>query len=137
MARQSGYRLAEERRRHGLSQAQLAEARGVTPRRVSQIERGEVATIAAIVRYIEALGGRRGLIASFGDHTLTVATTEAASWLTAVPKACHSRLEPLSSPRPGGPRTVEVVKTEEKGSDVNLATYLLIDASGTTAMSLS
>jgi hypothetical protein len=35
---------------------------------------------------------------------------------------------PLSSPRPGGPRTVEVVKTEEKGSDVNLATYLLIDA---------
>ena len=35
---------------------------------------------------------------------------------------------PLASPRPGGPKTVEVVKTEEKGSDVNLATYLLIDA---------
>jgi hypothetical protein len=27
-----------------------------------------------------------------------------------------------------GPRTVEVMKTEEKGSDVNLATYLLLDA---------
>ena len=26
-----------------------------------------------------------------------------------------------------GPRTVEVLNTEEKGSDVNLATYLLID----------
>jgi hypothetical protein len=35
---------------------------------------------------------------------------------------------PLAQPRPGGPKTVEVIKTEEKGSDVNLATYLLIDA---------
>ena len=78
MARQSGYRLAEERKRHGLTQAQLAEAMGVTPGRVSQIERGEVATIDAIARYIEALGGRLDLVASFGDHTLTVTTTEAA-----------------------------------------------------------
>lgn len=36
---------------------------------------------------------------------------------------------PLADPRPGGPKTVEVIKTEEKGSDVNLATYLLTDAS--------
>ncbi len=35
---------------------------------------------------------------------------------------------PLASPVSGGPRTVEVIKTEEKGSDVNLATYLLADA---------
>jgi hypothetical protein len=35
---------------------------------------------------------------------------------------------PLANPSPGGPVTVEVVKTEEKGSDVNLATYLLVDA---------
>jgi hypothetical protein len=34
----------------------------------------------------------------------------------------------LAHPLPNGPRTVEVVKTEEKGSDVNLATYLLVDA---------
>ncbi len=27
----------------------------------------------------------------------------------------------------GGARTVEVIKSEEKGSDVNLATYLLLD----------
>jgi DNA-binding XRE family transcriptional regulator len=78
MARQSGYRLAEERKRHGLTQAQLAKAMGVTPGRVSQIERGEVATIDAVARYIEALGGRLDLVATFGDHTLTVATTEAA-----------------------------------------------------------
>ena len=51
---------------------------GITPGRVSQIERGEVATIDAIARYIEALGGRLELVASFGDHALTVATTEAA-----------------------------------------------------------
>lgn len=78
MARQSGYRLAEERKRHGLTQAQLAQAMSVTPGRVSQVERGEVATVDAIARYIEALGGRLDLVASFGDHTLTVATTGAA-----------------------------------------------------------
>ncbi|HCU95724.1 MAG TPA: transcriptional regulator [Actinobacteria bacterium] len=78
MARQSGQRLAEERKRHGLTQAQLAQAMGVTPGRISQIERGELSTIDAVARYVEALGGKLDLIASFGDHTLTVATTEAA-----------------------------------------------------------
>jgi DNA-binding XRE family transcriptional regulator len=78
MARQSGQRLAEERKRRGLTQAQLAQAMGVTPGRVSQIERGELATIDAVARYVRALGGKLDLIASFGDHTLTVTTTEAA-----------------------------------------------------------
>src|SRR5207247_5132392 len=35
---------------------------------------------------------------------------------------------PLARPHAGGPRTVEVMKTEEKGSDVKLASYLLADA---------
>ncbi|MFC0864307.1 NYN domain-containing protein [Sphaerimonospora cavernae] len=35
---------------------------------------------------------------------------------------------PLAFPEPGAHRTVEVIKTEEKGSDVNLATALLLDA---------
>jgi hypothetical protein len=35
---------------------------------------------------------------------------------------------PLANPLPGGPRFAEVMRTEEKGSDVNLATYLLADA---------
>lgn len=78
MARQSGRQLAEERKRQGLTQARLAEAMKVTPGRVSQIERGELATIDAVARYVSALGGRLDLIASFGDHTLTVAPTEAA-----------------------------------------------------------
>jgi hypothetical protein len=34
---------------------------------------------------------------------------------------------PLATPASGGPRVARVIKTEEKGSDVNLATYLLID----------
>ena len=34
----------------------------------------------------------------------------------------------LVHPPASGPRTVEVWKTEEKGSDVNIATYLLLDA---------
>ena len=38
------------------------------------------------------------------------------------------RSMPLASPVPGGPSTVRVLKTEEKGSDVNLATYLVSDA---------
>jgi uncharacterized LabA/DUF88 family protein len=40
----------------------------------------------------------------------------------------HVTRMPLANRRAGGARTVEVVKTEEKGSDVNLATYLLLDA---------
>jgi uncharacterized LabA/DUF88 family protein len=34
----------------------------------------------------------------------------------------------LANPPARGPKTAEVIKTEEKGSDVNLATYLLLDA---------
>jgi uncharacterized LabA/DUF88 family protein len=40
----------------------------------------------------------------------------------------HAVRMPLTNPEPGQPRTVEVMKTEEKGSDVNIATYLLLDA---------
>ena len=34
---------------------------------------------------------------------------------------------PVASPSPSGPRFCRVVKTEEKGSDVNIATHLLRD----------
>lgn len=40
----------------------------------------------------------------------------------------HRTRMPLAEPPAAGARTVEVIKTEEKGSDVNLATYLLLDA---------
>jgi uncharacterized LabA/DUF88 family protein len=35
---------------------------------------------------------------------------------------------PLAKPSPKGPKFVLVMKTEEKGSDVNLASHLLLDA---------
>lgn len=40
----------------------------------------------------------------------------------------HAVRMPLVQPVPGGANTIEVWKTEEKGSDVNLASYLLLDA---------
>ncbi|MBV6418691.1 MAG: 6-hydroxy-3-succinoylpyridine 3-monooxygenase HspA [Steroidobacteraceae bacterium] len=40
----------------------------------------------------------------------------------------HERSMPLARPPTNGPRFATVVKTEEKGSDVNLATMLLLDA---------
>ncbi len=40
----------------------------------------------------------------------------------------HEVSMPLAKPAPGGPRFVRVIRTEEKGSDVNLASHLLRDA---------
>ena len=38
------------------------------------------------------------------------------------------KVRPLAHPEAGGPTHVEIVNSEEKGSDVNLATYLVHDA---------
>jgi len=39
----------------------------------------------------------------------------------------HTVRRPLASPPPGSPRFVEILDRKEKGSDVNLATYMLVD----------
>jgi uncharacterized LabA/DUF88 family protein len=39
----------------------------------------------------------------------------------------HTIRMPLAHPMPGGARSVEVIKTEEKGSDVNIAAHLVND----------
>ena len=39
----------------------------------------------------------------------------------------HTVRRPLANPPPAGPTTVDVLDTKEKGSDVSLATYLLVD----------
>ncbi|HUY52476.1 MAG TPA: helix-turn-helix transcriptional regulator [Streptosporangiaceae bacterium] len=75
VARQAGRRLAAERRSLGITQAQLAQAMGVTPGRVSQIERGGPATIDATARYITALGGELDLVATLGGPPVIIATT--------------------------------------------------------------
>ena len=59
--------------------------------------------------YLQALETVPNLTAHFGHFTVQ------HSWM------------PLANPSATGARTVEVLKTEEKGSDVNLATYLLLD----------
>ena len=40
----------------------------------------------------------------------------------------HEVSMPLANPPAGGSRFVKVIKTEEKGSDVNIATHLVSDA---------
>lgn len=62
-----GHRLAERRKALGLSQTEVAAKMDVTKSRVSQIERGEVSTVEAIARYVQALGGQIQISAVFGD----------------------------------------------------------------------
>ena len=75
-----GHRLAERRKALGLTQLMVAERMGVTKSRVSQIERGEVSTIEAVARYVEAIGGQIQISAVFGDdhYVLRGTVTEAA-----------------------------------------------------------
>lgn len=39
----------------------------------------------------------------------------------------HDVMMPLAQPAPGGPKFVKVIKTEEKGSDANIAAHLIND----------
>jgi transcriptional regulator with XRE-family HTH domain len=68
-----GWRLAEMRRRRGLTQQQVAARMGVSVARVSQIEAGNVSTQDVLNRYVSALGGTLKLIADFGDEQLKAA----------------------------------------------------------------
>jgi DNA-binding XRE family transcriptional regulator len=52
-----GWRLAEMRKRRGMTQEQVAVRMGVSVARVSQIERGDVSTQDVLNRYVSALGG--------------------------------------------------------------------------------
>jgi len=54
--------------------------------------------------------------------TLTTVSIHYSHFLT------HPVRMPLVNPPKRGPKTAEVLKTEEKGSDVNLASHLLLDA---------
>jgi len=68
-----GWRLADMRKRRGMTQAQVATRMGVSVARVSQIERGDVSTQEVLNRYVAALGGTLKLIADFGDEQLKIA----------------------------------------------------------------
>ena len=65
--------LTEIRKRSGLTQAEVAEAMGVTQQRVSAIENGSIAELSTLADYIRALGGELKVIADFGDTWQRVA----------------------------------------------------------------
>lgn len=71
----SAYHLAEERKRLGLTQKQVAELMGVTPGRVSQIERGDldVNEVATLSRYAQALGAKLRIILDYGNDLRQIA----------------------------------------------------------------
>ena len=70
------HRLAERRKAVGLSQTDVADKMGVTKSRVSQIERGEVSTVDALARYIQALVGQIQISAVFGDDQYILRGTD-------------------------------------------------------------
>lgn len=72
LAEARAHRLADIRRRRGLTQKDVAAAMGVTVARVSQIETGELTSVDVLSRYAEALGGRLRLIVDFGDDIAAV-----------------------------------------------------------------
>jgi DNA-binding XRE family transcriptional regulator len=65
--------LSEMRRKVGLTQAEVAEAMGVSQQRVSAIESGAIAELATLGDYVRALGGELKVIADFGDSWRRVA----------------------------------------------------------------
>lgn len=69
------YRLAQIRKEHGITQAELAREMGVSQGRISHIEGGNVDNLelSTVTKYVEALGGRIRVVADFGDQTLDVA----------------------------------------------------------------
>lgn len=71
----SAFHLAEERKRLGLTQRQVAELMGVTPGRVSQIENGDLEAneVATLSRYARALGARMRIIFDYGRDLRQIA----------------------------------------------------------------
>ena len=71
----SAYHLAEERKRLGMTQRQVAELMGVSPGRVSQIENGDLDAneVATLSRYARALGARMRIIFDYGNDLRQIA----------------------------------------------------------------
>lgn len=64
--------LAELRRMAGMTQAQLAEALGVSQASVSKLERRKDMQISTLQRIVEALGGELEITVKFPRHRITV-----------------------------------------------------------------
>ena len=68
------HRLAEMRKRLGLTQADVAERMNVRQERVSAIERAKVdaTELRTLAAYIKAIGGRMEIVADFGGERLVI-----------------------------------------------------------------
>nr|WP_255348217.1 helix-turn-helix transcriptional regulator [Parafrankia sp. EUN1f] len=71
----SAFHLAEERKRLGLTQREVAELMDVSPGRVSQIENGDLDAneVATLSRYARALGVRLRIIFDYGNDLRQIA----------------------------------------------------------------
>ena len=72
LAQVRAHRLAEIRKRQGLTQRDVAAAMGVSVGRVSQIEAGDISGIDVLDRYVTAIGGLLEIVATFGDEQFKV-----------------------------------------------------------------
>lgn len=68
-----GHQLAEMRAAAGVTQAELADALGVSQARISKIEHGEISGIDVVRAYVAALGGTVDVVARLGDRSWKVA----------------------------------------------------------------
>jgi DNA-binding XRE family transcriptional regulator len=68
-----GHQLAEMRTAAGVTQAELADALGVSQARISKIEHGEISGIDVVRAYVAALGGTIDVVARLGERSWTVA----------------------------------------------------------------
>jgi transcriptional regulator with XRE-family HTH domain len=68
-----GHQLAEMRTAAGVTQAELADALGVSQARISKIEHGEISGIDVVRAYVIALGGTIDVVARLGDRSWKVA----------------------------------------------------------------
>jgi DNA-binding XRE family transcriptional regulator len=73
LASVSGAQLADIRKQLGLTQAQLAEAAGLSQARISQIENGTAASLESLRAYVAGLGGHLDIVARIGNIQLNVA----------------------------------------------------------------
>jgi hypothetical protein len=73
LAQVRGYQLMEIRQEIGMTQAQLAQAAGLSQARISQIEKGEIVSLETLRSYVTGLGGEMDIVARIGDIELNIA----------------------------------------------------------------
>lgn len=66
------YNLAQARKRRDMTQQQVADRMGVSQKRISELERGDLGSVqwGTLRRYIESIGGRLVGLAEFPEGTI-------------------------------------------------------------------